>query len=852
MPYCPNFVQGLWLYGLAHVLEHARMPETRWRLIRRLAVVALSIGIPMLPLASASAASVANAPVFANWPQSRFDLANSGSNPNEAVLDATNASQLRQAWVRSDDESSNAAPAVVNNVIYIGCGAALCAIDAADQVLTWKSRIPSGSIAYSAPAVSQGLVYAGTNGSGAVYAFDIRTGAIRWSFQTAGHDIWAGPSVAGNTVYVGGDDQNLYALDASTGVKRWSFNAGNPIDNTPAVVNGVVYVGAGGLDAISATDGHLLWSGLSATDGVTASPAVAGGRVFIGAYSPGSRGNPNFYAFNASGCGATHCTPLWSAVIGLPPPSVGELDGIQSSAAVGNGSVYVGAPDGKIYALDPADGAVRWAGQTHGSQITAQEPNPTPIPASPAVANGVVYVTSYDGYVYAYPASGCAATMCSWLFSASLDGGQGNGYESNCWNTTTSSPVVVNGYVYVGGCVQTYSGALYAFTVFPCPPGNPPAGGQYHPLDHPSRILDTRNGDGPIGPGEARSLLVAGQGGIPPTGVSAALLNVAVTDTTAPSYLTVYPSTATRPLAANLNWSAHQTVANLVEVPLGADGSVDLFNASGSTDVVVDAQGWVQSAVSTAAYGHYLNPTAPYRVLDTRDGTGGPDRPLGAGATITVQADSGTSSGVVLDLAVTNASRDSYLTVWMHGASRPDTANINFTAGQTVANRVVVGLGVGGLIDIYNAAGSVDVIADLNGQFREETSNATAGCRLTPVTPARILDTRDGTGGVVGPVGPRQSVAVQVAGMGGVPLMTAAIPPRAVILNITATAPSAPSYLTAWPDGLWQPTTSDLNFAAGQTVPNLVIVEVGADGKIDIYNASGQVQVIADVSGWFG
>jgi outer membrane protein assembly factor BamB len=126
------------------------------------------------------------------------------------------------------------------------------------------------------------------------------------------------------------------------------------------------------------------------------------------------------------------------------------------------------------------NGAVRWAGQTHGSQTTPQHPSPTPIASSPAVANGVVYVTSFDGYVYAYAAAGCATPTCAWLFAASLDGGQGNGFVSNCWNTTTSSPVVVNGFVYAGGCTQTYTDALYAFTVVPCPPGNPPAGGQYH------------------------------------------------------------------------------------------------------------------------------------------------------------------------------------------------------------------------------------------------------------------------------------------------------------------------------------------------------------------------------------
>jgi hypothetical protein len=78
-------------------------------------------GLPLLvitPVAvGGSSASAAGAPIFANWAQSRFDPANSGFNPNESTIDSTNAARLEQAWVRTDDESSNAAPAVVDNII---------------------------------------------------------------------------------------------------------------------------------------------------------------------------------------------------------------------------------------------------------------------------------------------------------------------------------------------------------------------------------------------------------------------------------------------------------------------------------------------------------------------------------------------------------------------------------------------------------------------------------------------------------------------------------------------------------------------------------------------------------------
>jgi hypothetical protein len=74
----------------------------------------------------------------------------------------------------------------------------------------------------------------------------------------------------------------------------------------------------------------------------------------------------------------------------------------------------------------------------------------------------------------------------------------------------------------------------------------------------------------------------------------------------------------------------------------------------------------------------------------------------------------------------------------------------------------------------------------------------------------------------------------------------------AVVLNVTVTNPQADGYLTVYPDGSSLPVASNVNFQAGETVPNLVVAPVGSDGKVDIYDgSSGSVQVIADVSGWF-
>ena len=82
--------------------------------------------------------------------------------------------------------------------------------------------------------------------------------------------------------------------------------------------------------------------------------------------------------------------------------------------------------------------------------------------------------------------------------------------------------------------------------------------------------------------------------------------------------------------------------------------------------------------------------------------------------------------------------------------------------------------------------------------------------------------------------------------------MGSTVPPAAVVLNITVTDTTAASYLTLWPDGTAQPLASDLNWIAGNTLPNLIVVKLGADGSIDFYNGFGMTDVIVDVVGWYG
>ena len=232
----------------------------------------------------------------------------------------------------------------------------------------------------------------------------------------------------------------------------------------------------------------------------------------------------------------------------------------------------------------------------------------------------------------------------------------------------------------------------------------------------------------------------------------------------------------------------------------------------------------------------------PARLLDTRDGTGGITGAVGAGGSIdlVVEGRGGLPAAgvaaVVINLTAVAPTGDSYVTAWPAGAPRPTASNLNFVTGQTVPNLVIVKVGAGGKVSLYNNAGTVDLVADVSGYY-------TDGSQLVPTVPARLLDTRIGQGGVTGPTS--GTINVAVLGRAGVPTNA-----TSVVLNVTATEPSGPGYLTVWPSGQPQPNASNLNYVSGQTVPNLVIVKIGAEGKISYYANTGRLNVIMDVLGF--
>lgn len=249
-----------------------------------------------------------------------------------------------------------------------------------------------------------------------------------------------------------------------------------------------------------------------------------------------------------------------------------------------------------------------------------------------------------------------------------------------------------------------------------------PSPGSHFASLPPSRVLDTRTGLGvaggstaPAQGGVARELDITGAGGVPANGVAAVVLNVTVTEPTARGFLSVTPTGDFS--TSNMNFVPGETVAGLVIVPVGPDGSVRYTLGFGTAHVVADVFGWFADPGSVTA--SVLTSVDPARLADTRDYPGTPLGPQESGI-LTIAGEGGVpATGVesaVINLTVDQPTAPSYLAATPDGAL--GTSNLNFVAGQTVANLAVVPLlPEDGAIDIFNFAGEVHVIVDVFAWF---------------------------------------------------------------------------------------------------------------------------------------
>lgn len=376
----------------------------------------------------------------------------------------------------------------------------------------------------------------------------------------------------------------------------------------------------------------------------------------------------------------------------------------------------------------------------------------------------------------------------------------------------------------------------------------------------PTRVLDSRTANSgynklPFNAGETRVLPILGQGAVPLSGVSAIYANVTVVvGNSGGGYLTIFPSGQARPLASNINFAANTVVANQVLVPLGADGSISIYSYAANVHVIVDVSGWVGKGPATT--GGATTAIQPNRILDSRGTNGGRNGvPLHGNETAQIPVlgthdlpSTGVSAIVANVTVVPDSISGGYITAYAAGSARPLASTVNLNTGVVTANMALIPVGPDGSIMLYCGSGTMHVVIDIQGLVKDGDPAESMGVK--PIQAHRVLDSRTAVGGRNGvPLGHDQSFSVPVTGVGGVPSTGVG----AVIAHVVAVGPTSNGgYFTAYSTGYARPLASSLNFKPGMTASNDVVIPIGADGTVSIYNynISGTTHAILDIQGW--
>ena len=401
---------------------------------------------------------------------------------------ALNATTGKEIWEFPTGFYWGSTPAVSNGVVYYATWQGMVyALNATTGDKLWE--FPAGSGTYSSPAVSDGIVYIGSN-DGKVYALSATTGYKLWDYPT-GNYVESSPAVADGVVYIGSDDGKIYSLNATTGNEIWNYSTGNSVGSSPAVADGVVYVGSSDGKVYAIGTGNLppiitsldppsvpqnsqsapfqvvitgkrfdtvVATGCVTVDGINVTYTLDSPTQITAmfpetvdnyaGYHPvivtGRGGSSNIYNFVVTSIK----TPGWKFRANLN--NTGEYDDggikpngeklwefgtgaeVYSSPAVADGVVYIGSRDGKVYALSVKTGKEIWKYSTGNS-----------VESSPAVADGVIYIGSRDGKVYAISAT---TGYKLWDYPTS--------------NHVLSSPAVSDGVVYI----SSMNGEVYALS----------------------------------------------------------------------------------------------------------------------------------------------------------------------------------------------------------------------------------------------------------------------------------------------------------------------------------------------------------------------------------------------------
>jgi hypothetical protein len=243
---------------------------------------------------------------------------------------------------------------------------------------------------------------------------------------------------------------------------------------------------------------------------------------------------------------------------------------------------------------------------------------------------------------------------------------------------------------------------------------------------------------------------------------------------------------------------------------------------------------------------------SPARLLDTRADQPTIDGQAAAGGALDINGAvevkvagrggvSQTAKSAVLNVTAVDAVGPGFLTVWPCDAPRPTASNVNYVKDVPIPNAVVTALSATGTVCVFSS-NQTNVVVDVFGQFAD---GAFAGLAQS----GRLLDTRQGFTTIddqfngVGKSELNQVSEIQIGGRA-----TMGMTPSAVVLNVTAVDPETAGFLTVYACGTARPPVSNVNFAVGQTIPNLVVTPLSSTGTVCVFSST-KTHVLIDVFG---
>lgn len=383
-------------------------------------------------------------------------------------------------------------------------------------------------------------------------------------------------------------------------------------------------------------------------------------------------------------------------------------------------------------------------------------------------------------------------------------------------------------------------------------------GGAFVAMTSTLGVNATGTGSGAFGAGETRTYSILGHAGVPATGVSAVLVSIGVLDTTATSsgFVTAWNSDTSRPAVPTVFFSSTSAPrSNTAILRVGSDGSIDLYNNAGTTDLAVMIEGYFTSDGSGASGVGNVVTVSPTEVLNTTDGTGSTEAQVPAGGSVDfavggigdVPTD---ATSVFADVEVRNATASGQLKVGPGGAPITALPSITYDDDGPLSTTASLTLASDGTARVTNSGSqSVDLVVSIESYV---TSDPDATAAYVPVGGGLVYSTL--TAGNTA-LQPGETRAITVYGTGGVPNDPQV---EAVALSVSVRNWTASGEVDIYdPDDDDSSDSTAIPFAAGTGDPTnglsaFTMVGVSDAGTIDVHNTSSQtINVAFAAEGWF-